>query len=393
MAGDTHPPGPSVGAFVIDLNLDEETARPRTSTRDPDDLRRRLVVWLGDRVPDPEIPALDAPTTNGMSSETLLFDATWTDPAGPVTQSFAARLQPDPAAMPVFPVYDLSAQHRVMELVRLRTGVPVPRVWWMEPDDNALGSPFFVMERVDGLVPPDVMPYTFGSWVTEGSAEEQARLQRSSIGVLAALHALEAPGDELAFLEFDVDGDTALRRHVANQYAYYDWVTADGIRHPVLERGFRWLEEHWPTHEGRAFVSWGDSRVGNILYRDFEPVAVLDWEMAALGPREIDLGWMIYMHRYFEDFVPDELSGLPQFMRLDDAAGTYEELSGHTPRDLEWYANYAALRHGIVMARVIRRAVHFGEAAMPDDPDDLIYHRGTIDDMVAGTYWPRVLAR
>lgn len=378
---------------MIDLNLDDNAPRPRTSTRDPDDLRRRLVTWLAARVPDPEVPVIDAPTTNGMSSETLLFDASWTEPAGRVTQAFAARLRPDPNAMPIFPVYDLTGQYRVMQLVAERTSVPVPRVRWMEPDDRALGSPFFVMDHVDGLVPPDIMPYTFGSWVTEGSPEEQTRLQRTSIQVLASLHALEAAPAELEFLAFDRPGDTALRRHVANQYAYYEWVVADGIRHPVIERAFRWLEDHWPQDEGPAVLSWGDSRIGNILYRDFEPVAVLDWEMAGLGPREIDLGWMIYMHRYFDDFVPDDLPGMPEFMRFDDAASTYEQLSGYEPRDLEFYANYAALRHAIVMARVIRRAVHFGESAMPEDPDDLIYHRGTLDDMIAGTYWPRVLGR
>ncbi|MFN8036330.1 MAG: phosphotransferase family protein [Acidimicrobiia bacterium] len=377
---------------MIDLNFDDDAPRPTTSTRDREDLRRRLEAWLAGSLDHPTVSALDAPTTNGMSSETLLFDATWRDPRGArESGSFAARLRPDPAAMPVFPTYDLEQQYRLIGLVGERSTVPVPRVRWLEPSDDALGSPFFVMDRVEGQVPPDVMPYTFGSWLSEAPLAEQERLQRSSIGVLAGLHALDASPDELRFLEFGAPGGTPLRRHVANQHAYYEWVTGDGVRHPVLERGLRWLEDHWPADEGTSVVSWGDARIGNILYRDFEPVAVLDWEMAGLGPREIDLGWMIFMHRYFDDFVPDELPGMPHFMRFDDAAATYEELSGHTPRDLEWYANYAAIRHGIVMARVIRRAVHFGEMAAPDEPDDLIFHRGTIDAMIAGAYWPRVL--
>ena len=43
-------------------------------------------------------------------------------------------------------------------------------------------------------------------------------------------------------------------------------------------------------------LNWGDARVGNILYRDFAPIAVLDWEMATVGPREVDLAWMIFLH-------------------------------------------------------------------------------------------------
>ena len=45
---------------------------------------------------------------------------------------------------------------------------------------------------------------------------------------------------------------------------------------------------------------------------------------------------------------------------------------------------YAALRHAIVMSRVARRQVLFGEIAMPDDPDDMIMHRPTLEQMLDG---------
>ena len=50
-------------------------------------------------------------------------------------------------------------------------------------------------------------------------------------------------------------------------------------------------------------LNWGDARVGNILYRDFAPIAVLDWEMATVGPREVDLAWMIFLHAFFHDMA------------------------------------------------------------------------------------------
>ena len=363
-------------------------ARPRTSTRDHEELRRQLTRWLARHVAEPEVSELVVPTTNGMSSETLLFEARWRDGR----QACAARLAPDPAAMPVFPVYDLERQFRVMRLVAERTNVPVPRTLWFEPDDAPLGSPFFVMERVEGQVPPDLMPYTFGSWLSEASAAERDRLQRASIAIVAELHDMDVEPADLAFLELERAGETALRRHFADQVAYYEWVVADGLRSPLLERAFTWLEDHWPVDEGPSRLSWGDSRIGNILYRDFEPVAVLDWEMAATGPREIDVGWMIWMHRFFQDIAEGVgLPGLPTFLRRDDVAATYEGLTGHAPRHLDFYTLYGALRHGIVMARIGRRAAHFGEAVLPADPDDLIPHRAAIAEMVEGVYWKRVL--
>jgi aminoglycoside phosphotransferase (APT) family kinase protein len=148
------------------------------------------------------------------------------------------------------------------------------------------------------------------------------------------------------------------------------------------------MERNWPRDEGAEVLSWGDARIGNMLFADFAPTAVLDWEMVATGPRELDLAWMIFIHHFFQDFTPlVGVPGLPDMMRLDAVAGTYEKLSGHRPRDMEFYTLYAALRHGIVMFRIGRRQAYFGEAAIPADPDDMIPHRPAIDAMMEGSYW------
>ncbi|MDQ3147408.1 MAG: phosphotransferase family protein [Actinomycetota bacterium] len=377
--------------------VDVDKPRPRTSTRDPEDLRARLERWMTARLSPgarPEVSALAAPEGNGMSSETLLFEAAWYEEGTQRTESLVARVAPDVTAMPVFPVYDLDLQFRVIKLVGELSSVPVPTVRWSEPDPDALGAPFFVMDRVEGRVPPDLMPYNFGSWLSEASPADQATLQTSSVAALAGLHGIREAEDRFSFLASPRAERSALGRHVGELRAYCDWVAGGGPRSPLLERCFNWLGEHWPEDEGPTVLLWGDSRIGNVLYRGFEPAAVLDWEMAALGPAEIDLGWFIFLHRFFEDLAAGAgLPGMPDFLRRDDVAGTYESLSGHAPRDLDFYTLYAALRHGAVMSRVQRRAIYFGEATMPDDVDDLILHRSTIEAMLAGTYWSELSGR
>ena len=369
----------------------EASQRPTTSTRDRDDLHRRLVTWLAHKVQDPHVSELVVPETNGMSSETLLFDATWNHDGALVTQACAARLRPDPANVPVFPVYDLEKQFQVLRLVAEKSSVPVPLTLWYEGDADAIGSPFFVMERVDGVVPPDIMPYPFGSWLSEADPADQEKLQVSSVRVLAQLHDMAVTPEDVAFLELDRPGATAMRRHVADSVAFYEWVASEGARSPLIERAFTWLEEHWPDEEGDPVISWGDSRIGNMMFRDFEPVAVLDWEMAATGPREVDLAWMIYLHRFLDDLaVQLGLPGMPHFMRRPDVTAAYESFTGYRPKDLEFYTLYAALRHAIVMSRVAQRSVLFGEMEMPSDPDDMIMHRATVEKMLDGTYWSDV---
>ena len=373
-----------------------ENERPVTSTRDPEELRQRLEAWLATQLEpgaDPLVSGLHSPERNGMSSETVLFDLESRAADGTrQTSPYVARLAPEASAVPVFPTYDFDKQFHIMRLVAAGTSAPVPAAPWFEPDASVVGSPFFVMERVEGDVPPDVMPYNFGdSWLYDASAADQARLQDRSARVLAEIHTLNPTDHDLAFLELDRAEPTALRRHVADQWDYYRWVSGERPQ-PLIEASFAWLDEHWPDDEGPTVLSWGDSRIGNMLYRDYTPVAVLDWEMVGLAPREMDLAWMIFLHLFFEDLTSKlEMPGMPDFMRAADVAASYEAASGHTPRHLDFCLMYAAIRHGIVMSRVTARSIHFGEAEMPDDPDDLIMHRTVLEAMLDGTYWKGVL--
>jgi aminoglycoside phosphotransferase (APT) family kinase protein len=314
-----------------------------------------------------------------MSSETVLFDVAW----GRVSKALVARIAPDDADVPVFPTYDLDRQFRVIRLVGERTAVPVPTTLWSEPDPSHLGAPFFVMERVDGQVPPDVSPYPFGgNWLFDASPPDQRRLQDRTVEVLAGVHSLSGELADLAFLEFDEPGDTPLRRHVAHTRTWYDFSTDGWRRSPLVERGFAWLDEHWPD-ETPAVLSWGDSRVGNILYRDFEPVAVLDWEMVGVGPREVDVGWLINAHRVFQGMVSAHgRPGMPDFLRTKDVADHYERVSGHRLVDLDWYLAYAAVQFGIVALRTGRRSIHFGQRGEPDDLDEILYNRATLERLV-----------
>ena len=365
--------------------------RPKTSTRDYDKLRAQLEAWLGERVPGASVSALVVPASNGMSSETVLFDLTV--PGEDAPRELVARIAPDPAADPVFMVYDMERQFKTMQMVADHTEVPVPKVLWLETGTDAIGVPFFVMERVHGVVPPDLMPYPYGdNWFFDADVKDQQRLERQAVEALAALHELRADGPA-GFLAAPADGESHLRHHVAEQRAYYDWVVADGVRSPLIEDLFEWLEEHWPENENDAVFSWGDARVGNMMFEDFTPVAVLDWEMAAVGPREIDIGWMIYMHRAFQDMVESfGMPGMPHILRRETIAAIYEEASGYTPQDLDFYTAYAALRYGIVMFRITRRSIRFGEAVMPENPDEAIMHHAQLRQMLDGVYWDSVPA-
>ena len=361
---------------------------PTTSTRDPEDLRRRLEGWIAGHLPagaEPTVPPIHSPGATGWSSETLLFDVEWTERGDRATERLVARVAPDPAAMPVFPRYDMPGQARIMSTVSAVTDLPVPAVRWVEPDPAVLGEPFFVMERIDGDVPPDIPPYDMGGWVLDATAEQRSRLQRTTLDVLAGLWPTTEHLDRFAFVQFDWPGETALRRHLANERHYWDWI-ADGRHSALVERMGVWLEAHWPGHEGPALLSWGDSRYGNLMYRDFEPVAVLDWEMAGIAPPELDLAYLLYMHRYFEAIAHRYgLPGLPDLADVDAACTTYEAATGYAPRDMGFYVVYNAFRHLLITIRLNLRRMHFGELVHTEELDGSIdqSHVDLIDELIA----------
>ena len=200
----------------------------------------------------PTISDVSSPESNGMSSETLLFTAVWDEDGAPVAHRLVARIEPPATDYPVFTTYDLGMQFRVMRLVGEQTEVPVPETFWYEPDPAVLGGPFFVMARVDGLVPPDVLPYTFGdNWVFDGSDADRHTMQESAIRAMAGIHALTPDGHDLSFLEHPTPGASSLERSLNHWRAYYQWVVKDSPS-PAAGRLLRLAGRQLPDRGGRG---------------------------------------------------------------------------------------------------------------------------------------------
>jgi aminoglycoside phosphotransferase (APT) family kinase protein len=327
---------------------------PVPSARDEADTRQHLEAWLRPRLGnDVVVSDLVVPDGSGYSNETLLFRVAWTADGKPHTAHLAARLRPIGYA--VFPEYDLSLQCRCLESVAADSAVPVPRVRWFEPGEAALGAPFFVMDRVEGQVPPDSPPYTAAGWLFDASPADQARLHRRALEVLASLHRLDWE-DGFEFLQRHDLGPPGMASQLAAGRAYLVWA-AEGGSLPLHEAALAWLEANRPE-EPPIGLNWGDARIGNMMFREFEPVAVFDWEMATLGPAEVDLAWWLVLERYSAE--GNGQPPLPGFPSQEDTIAQYEELLGRPVRDLEYYEVWAALRFAIVLVRVIRMMTAHG---------------------------------
>jgi aminoglycoside phosphotransferase (APT) family kinase protein len=352
------------------------------SSRDAATTERLLQDWLAGELPpgsDPTLVLHSGIDANGMSSETLVLDATWHEDGEQRVGRYVARVAPAAEDFPVFARYELREQYDVMRLVGELTDVPVPRVGLIEPTGRVLGTPYFLMDRVEGVIPPDVLPYNFGdNWLHDADPAEQRALQDRSASLLARLHAIPDATTTFGFLDPGLhghEGATMLERDLARVRHWYDYAAAEIGPSPLALRALAWLEANVPqTDPSGDVLCWGDARIGNVIYRDFAPVAVLDWEMACLGPRELDVSWMVFAHRVFESITGAlELPGMPHFLREEDVVAAYEEESGARLGDLTWYHVYNGLQWCIVFMRTGARQIHFGEIERPDEVDSLMH--------------------
>jgi len=366
----------------------EDVSRLEHSSRDLSALPAVMSQWLSTVMPGgavPEITVESGVDSNGMSSETIILTGRWDEDGQRHEQKFVARVAPTQQDVPVFSSYRMDHQFDVIRIVGEQTDVPVPPVRWLEPTGSVLGTQFFLMNYVDGRVPPDVMPYTFGgNWFADAPLESQRELQDSTVEVIAKLHAIPQPEKTFGFLD-DGSEPNALRRNLNWLKSWYQFAVPDIGSSPLVERSLEWLDANWPEDVAATdpVLVWGDSRIGNVLYDGFKPAAVLDWEMATLGPREMDVAWIIFAHMVFQELAGlAGMPGLPDVMREEDVRAVYTEHSGVELGDLKWFYVYSGVIWCCVFMRTTARRVRFGEMDAPEDIETAFYHGSVLKRLI-----------
>jgi aminoglycoside phosphotransferase (APT) family kinase protein len=299
--------------------------------------------------------ASEAPPFNGASNDTLVVQASWTGGASGGSGGFVIRRPPTGASL--YQHYDLAAQYATMAAL-VDTDVPVPPLVGYEPDASVLGSPFYVMGEVSGQAPPDLPPYTQVGWVLPLSNAEQSQLYSASIEMLARVHRLDAAALALSHLPGGPDGG-GLAAQLDSVESWYRWAVT-GVANPVLDATLAWLLSHRPAPSPEG-LNWGDARIGNMMYRNLAPVAVLDWEMAAIGPAEVDLGWWLFMYRFHTEGM--EALPIPGFPDDATTVALWEAAVGRSARDVHYYTVLAGFRFGIIVLRAARKMVEAGQLA------------------------------
>ena len=304
---------------------------------------------------DVAITELNIPVATGFSNETVILTAEWTIDGARHSERLVGRIEPADGAL--FPTLtpatavSVGLQHRIMEAVSAAGVAPVPSTVGYEADPAVLGLPFFVMRFVEGKVPGDQPRYSqAGFLVDESSPEERRRMVLSGLEALAGIHTIDWRAAGLDWLD-PTGGQPTTAAHLA----IYRRFVADelaGRDHPVIAHALDWLEHHDP-HDDRIGLSWGDARLGNIIWSDYRPAAVVDWEAAAICPTEADLGWWLMFDRMsFDDMATARLEGFPT---REEMIAHYEAVSGREVRNAHYWEVFSVMRFCAIFVRLADR--------------------------------------
>ena len=306
-------------------------------------IRQTLEAWLTQHLPGVGKVTLDTltfPEESGESSVTLLLNAQVD--AG--QQRFVCRMKP--LDNPLFAEYDLLLQYRLMEIAGSH-GVPVPGLVGYEPDTALVGCDFYVMHFTEGQIPVDNPPYAFGSWVTELNAQQRSDMWRNGLEALAQIHMIDMSAHELETLPRSGPGEPILQHEIDKFEAMLDEPVMASIA-PVVLEGLACAKANAPT-TGPLRLCWGDSRVGNVIWQDLRPAAIIDWEMASLCDPLLDVSWW-----YWIDYMNsvglgvERLSGLPE---REELYRQWQALTGLPIDNAHYYDLFNVVRFAIILEK------------------------------------------
>ena len=324
----------------------------------------RVSSWLEHHVDGATGPFRFEPITGGHSNLTVA-----------VTASDGRRfvLRRPPLGHVLASAHDMGREHRIISGLQT-SDVPVPPIAGLCTDEAVNGSPFYVMEFVEGHVLRDAA-------ASSAALDETARdnASRSLVDTMAKIHAVD----------LDAAGLGDLGRHegyIARQLKrwYGQWNQGKTRDLDAVDRVHDRLLERIPD-QGPATIVHGDYRLDNCMVDDSgEVVAVLDWEICTLGDPLADLG-LLQVYWTGPDDADSAWTGSATtptgFWNRGQLAERYAAVSGRDIGQLDFYVAFAYWKLACILEGVYSR--YLGGALGEQDPAALEAFKLQVDNAAA----------
>ncbi len=237
--------------------------------------------------------------------------------------------------------HDMSREYRVYRALQ-GTGVPVPEAYGLCEDESVIGAPFYVMERLDGVVPHAPAE------LAGADAAANTRTGAEYVDILAAIHRVDVEAVGLAGF-----GKPAgyLERQVLRWTD--QWERSKHADEPAIDALAEHLRRTMPKQLVTTLVH-GDYRLGNVMLDGDGTgriIAVFDWEMSTLGDPLSDVGYALLWWGTTDrvDVHPSQgVADLPGFPSATELVGRYAASAARDVAEVGWYVALAAFKLAII---------------------------------------------
>lgn len=260
-------------------------------------------------------------------------------------------LRRPPAGVAIKGGHDMGREYTI--LTHLRPVYPqVPRTLLYCEDASVLGAPFYLMERVAGVILRPHMPAAM-----RPAPALMAGIAAALVDNLAALHAIDYRAAGLSEV-----GRPAgyVQRQIEGWVKRYTAAKTDDV--PAMEQTAAWLLAHTPAESGATLIH-NDYKYDNLALHPDDwrrIIAVLDWEMATIGDPLMDLGTTLGYWVQADDspilqrlaLSPTTLAGNPTRMEVVEQ---YAQRSGRDVGPIVFYYAYGLFKIGVIVQQIYRR--------------------------------------
>jgi aminoglycoside phosphotransferase (APT) family kinase protein len=227
---------------------------------------------------------------------------------------------------------------------------PKPIVYSEDP--SVMGAPFYVMERLRGIILRKELPPSLGLDPTCFR-----KLCENLVDALVELHALD-------YRAIGLDGlgkpDGYVQRQVQGWTDRYTKSQTDDV--PVVDQVAKWLDAHRPPDSGASLIH-NDFKFDNVVLDPSDPthiLGILDWEMSTIGDPLMDLGTFI---SYWVEAADDPMMQLmrggpseqPGALTRKEIVERYEARSGRKVPNPEFYYVFGLFKTAVVIQQIYYR--------------------------------------
>lgn len=333
-------------AYRIPKNRVPKTANKMTdqpiSVRSGEELPlEALASWLRGRLPGFQTIEDVRQFPGGFSNLTYFLQ----------TDAGAFVLRRPPFGADIKSAHDMGREFRVLSLLRGHFDkIPAPAVFCEDAD--VIGAPFYLMERVQGLIlrnrPPKDLALT---------PELMRRISEATVDTLAELHALDLHATGLLQMG---KPEGYVERQTAGWIARYYKAETDTVDN--MNAAAEWMQQHRPPDGPPAFIH-NDFKYDNVVLDPADPgriIAVLDWEMATVGDPLMDLGtslayWTEPREAEALQLAAANLTWLPGNLNRAQVMERYAEKSGRSVDQMLFYYVFGAFKIGVIVQQIYAR--------------------------------------